>query len=139
MSDEKIPHATPAWFSMVGALICNAVVRAALPPDFRITFLERFTDGAILPGGYQQGLHLTITGGQPIFRAGVRPGERADVTMEVTRAGSYAVNTLYSADPALPATFNALVASGELRIDGDLSRLGEWLGAVHDPIVDRTL
>lgn len=138
-SVEKIPHASPAWFNMVGALMCRAVVQAALPSDYNITFLERFTDGATLPGGWVQGLHLAIVGGKPIFRAGVRPGEQADITMEVTRAASYAVNTLYSADPKFQSTFSELVASGAIKIVGDLSQLGEWLGTVHDPIVDRTL
>lgn len=137
-SVTTLPHGTAAWFAMVGSLMCEAATQAALPPTTRISLVERYSDGAALGGGLIQGLRFDIAGGRPAFRVGAHPGEQADITVEVSAAASLTLNSSYSADPAFHAALVEATRSGALRISGDISRLGDWFGAVHDAIVDRT-
>jgi hypothetical protein len=48
------------------------------------------------------------------------------------------LDTLRSADPSYRAARDHFLSTGETRVNGDISRMGGWLEAVHDPIVDRT-
>lgn len=134
----KILHGTTAWFEMVGALMKDAASRAALPADFNIGLVERYTDGVDLGGGLVQGMRFEIVRGEPSFRLGAEPNEQANITVEVTMAGSRQLNTLYGDDPRFSAALAHLQGTGQLKIDGDLARLGEWFSAVHDQIVHRT-
>ena len=134
----QIRHGTAAWFAMVGGVMRDAALQAALPSDFRLGLVERYTDGSPLGPGLVQGLRFDIAGGAPAFRIGALANETADITIEVTSAASHALNRLYAADPAYGAALAAFQASGALRIEGDLARLGAWFGAVHDRIVART-
>jgi hypothetical protein len=134
----RLAHGSGAWFEMVGRLLCDAAARAALPPDLNFGLVERYLDGAPLPGGFVQGLRFDIRDGQPGFRVGALPDEKADVTVEVTAAASRELNTLYADDPRYAAALARLQAGGELKIDGDLAVLGAWFASVHDPIVERT-
>jgi hypothetical protein len=36
------------------------------------------------------------------------------------------------------AALDRFLSTAEMRVSGNVSRLGAWLDAVHDPIVDRT-
>lgn len=103
-----------------------------------MSLVERYTDGLELSEGLVQGLRFDIVAGMPSFRVGVRKDERADVTVEVTTAAAHELNLLRSTNPAYQTTLGNFVASGEMRVDGDPSQMGDWLNAVHDPIVDRT-
>ena len=134
----KVPHGTTAWFEMVGAVMEDAATQAALPSDFNICLVERYTDGVDLGAGLAQGLRFEIIGGKPSFRPGARADERADVTVEVTVAASRQLNTLHGDDPRFAIALADLQRTGQLNIDGDLARLGDWFGAVHDRIVHRT-
>jgi hypothetical protein len=134
----KIAHGTAAWFAMAGSLMCEAAARAGLPPTLNLSLVERYTNGVELSEGMVQGLRFDIVGGKPSFRVGAGPHEAADILVEVTAAASRTLNSLYSADPGFGTAFADFQRSGELHIDGDLSRLGGWFGVVHDPIVDRT-
>lgn len=138
-TDVKLTHGTIPWFEMVGTLMCEAASKAGLPSDHNVSVVERYTDGGELSEGLVQGLRFDIVGGKPTFRAGVRQGEHADIMIEITSAAAHELNLLYSADPKYQTTLGNFLTTGEMRIDGDPSQLGEWLGAVHDPIVDRTL
>lgn len=135
---QKIPHATTAWFEMVGALMCEAVSDAPLAADYSISLLERFTDGAVHANGLIDGFRVDVIAGKPVFRVGVGADETAEIVIEVTRKGSYDLNSRYAADPSFETTLAGLLASGDMRIEGDLSRASEWMGSVHDPIVERT-
>lgn len=135
----KIPQGTEAWFEMAGALMSEAVLRAGFASDFDVSLVERYTDGGELSAGLVQGLRLDIRGGKPSFQVGVGRDERADVTVEMSAAAARKLNSLRTSDPDYGSTRASFVTSGEARIDGDLSRLGDWLEAVHDPIVERTL
>ena len=134
----RLAHGTSAWFEMVGRLICEAAERAGLPANLNLSLVERYTDGTELADGLMQGLRLDIVSGKPSFRLGARPDERADITVEVTAAASRELNSLYSSDPRYLAATRRLQKRGALRVDGDMQRLGAWLGTVHDPIVDCT-
>jgi len=131
-------HGSAAWFGMVGALMCEAAREAALPPGLHLSLVERFLDGAALPGGQVAGLRFDIRDGRPAFRIGVGPDETGDIMIEVTAAASRTLNTLYGADPRFAAEFTRLQKAGALRIAGDLGQLGSWFDAVHDRIVART-
>jgi len=135
----RLSHGSVAWWEMVGQLMCDAATRAALPADVNLSLVERCTDGISLPGALLPGLRFELVGGQPTFRVGVRHDERGDIDIAVTAAASRELNTLYGADPHFQAALARLQHSGALTIRGDLARLGEWFGAVHDQIVDRTL
>jgi len=134
----RLEHGTADWFEMVGRVMCDAAAQAALPPGLNFGLVERYLDGAPLPGGFLPGLRFDIRDGQPRFRVGALPGEQADVTVEVTATASRELNTLYANDPRYPAALARLQASGELRIHGDVAGLGAWFGSVHDAIVERT-
>ena len=134
----RLAHGSAAWFEMAGRLMCEAAARAGLPPDLKLSLVERYIDGVELADGLVQGLRFDIAGGEATFRVGARPAERADITVEVTAAASRELNSLYSADPRYAAATARLTRGGALRVDGDPSRLGAWFGAVHDPIVDHT-
>lgn len=136
--DDKLEHGTQAWFDMVGAAMVEAARAARLAPDFDCSLVERYVDGTEVAPGLVQGLRFDIVGGRPAYRRGAGPDERGDVTIAVTAAASRRLNTMAGADPAFPALFAELRASGELVLDGDLARLGAWFGAVHDRIVART-
>lgn len=138
-AQESLAHGSAAWFAMVGALMCEAARDAALPPGVNASLVERFIGGAVMPGGMVAGLRFDIVEGRPAFRTGVEPEETGDVTIEVTAAASRTLNTLYSSDPRFAAAFAHLRDAGELRIAGDLGRLGAWFDAVHDRIVARTV
>jgi hypothetical protein len=127
----KFPHGTAMWFDMVGTGMKNAVIEANLPPDSNACLVERYIGGIELSPGLLQGLRFSIQGGQPSFRVGVAPDELADITVEVTSAASYELNTLYSTDPRFGQAFERLKRTGELRVQGDLADLGEWFGSVH--------
>lgn len=134
----RLAHGTTDWFDMVGAQLCEAAARAGLPPDLRVSLVERYTDGAALSAGLVQGLRFDIAGGTASFRVGARPGERAAITVDITAAASHVLNTLHGADPAFHGALARFQGSGEMRVDGDLAQLGAWFGAVHDRIVERT-
>ena len=131
-------HGSAEWFRMVGALMCEAAREATLPPSLHVSLVERFLDGAALPGGQVAGLRFDIVDGRPAFRIGVGPDETGDITIEVTAAASRTLNTLYGADPRFGAEVTRLQKAGALRIAGDLGLLGSWFDAVHDRIVART-
>jgi hypothetical protein len=135
---NTIPHGTLQWFEMVGKVMVDAATQAGLAPDCNISLLERYIDAVELSPGLVQGLRFDIIDGKPAFRLGAGADERGDITVEVTKAASYALNTLRSDDPHFHAAFTTLQASGQLKIGGDLSQLGSWFSAVHDQIVDRT-
>lgn len=137
-AELRVAHGTPAWFAMVGQVMTAAASQAALPPDLDVCLVERYTDGAELAPGLLPGLRFEIRAGRPSFRAGALPGERGDVTLEVTTAASRTLNPLYGADAAFTAAFSAFLADGQLKIEGDLAALGDWFSGVHDCIVERT-
>ncbi|MBB5713014.1 hypothetical protein [Sphingomonas xinjiangensis] len=139
MSEAKLPQGTPAWFEMVGMLMCRTAARAGLAPDLDVSFVERYIDGTAIGGGLVQGIRFDIRGGKPSFREGVSPDEKTHVTVEITAAAAQELNRLRSADPAYAAARDRFLRTGEMRINGDPNRLGDWLAVVHDPIVDRTI
>jgi hypothetical protein len=134
----KVLHGTAAWFDMVGSVLMDAATRAELPQDHNVSLVERYTDGSALGPGLVQGLRLDIINGKPSFRRGARRDECGDVTVEVTRAASYKLNTLPGDDPAFQRALAHLQANGELKIEGDPARLGVWFTVVHDQIVAQT-
>jgi hypothetical protein len=136
--DEKIRQGTFAWFDMVGQAMCDAALEAELAPDLNLTLVERYTDGTELADGLIQGLRFDIIDGQPSFRSGVRRDEQGDITIEITAAAARELNLLRNADPEYRKSLERVLKTGEMKVDGDPSRLGSWLNAVHDPIVDRT-
>jgi len=138
-TSEKLRHGTAAWFEMVGNLMCEAARRSGIAPDTNVSLVERYTDGATLSEGLVQGLRFDIVDGIPSFRAGARPDEWGDITIEITTAAAKSLNLLLSADPAYGAATDHFMQSGAMRVHGDLSKLGEWLKHAHDPIVARTL
>jgi len=138
INDVRLPHGTTAWFEMAGTLMCEFASQARLSPDLNVSLVERYTDGVKLSEGLVQGIRFDIIGGKPSFRVGVRQDERADITVELTTAASHELNTLHSADPNYQTALGKFVSTGKMRTDGDPSQMGDWLNAVHDPIVDRT-
>jgi hypothetical protein len=139
IADATLRQGTAAWFEMVGQLMSEAVVRSGLSPDLTLSLVERYTDGVELSEGFVQGLRFDIVRGKPSFRVGARWDEKTDVTIEITAAAARALNSLRSADPQYSAACDRFLRTGEMRVVGDPSRIGRWLGAVHDPIVDRTI
>lgn len=135
---QRIVHGSVAWFEMVGTMLCEAAAKADLPASLDISLVERYRDGAALPGGLVQGLRFNIVGGVPSFRVGAGADEGGDITVEVTAAASQVLNSLYAADPDFVAALARFQRDGALRIDGDPGRLGPWFAAVHDAIVERT-
>lgn len=138
MSVQKLRMGTSAWFETVGALMVKAATRSGLPPKTNLSLVEIYTDGVEMENGLMQGIRFDIIAGQPSFRVGVRPGERGDVTLEITTAAAHRLNSLRSADPSYQDAIEQLLETGEMRVDGDPSRLGGWLQELHDPIVERT-
>lgn len=136
--DSRLPHGSPAWFAIVGEQLLAAARQADRLPEHDVSLVERYTDGVEWRPGLFQGLRFDIVGGQPSFRLGAGRDERGDITVEVTAAASYTLNSLRGADPRFDAAAADLQASGEFRVDGELSQLGSWFSAVHDRIVDRT-
>lgn len=134
----RLRQGTLAWFEMVGRLMAEAASGAGLAPDLQVSLVERYTDGVPFPGGLVQGIRFEIAAGAASFRVGAWPGEPADVTVEITAAAARALNMLHGADPDYRAARERFLGSGEMRVEGDLSRIADWLDAVHDPIVDRT-
>jgi hypothetical protein len=136
--DAKLPHGTASWFEMVGTVMAEAALNAALSSHHQVSFVERYTDGVELSKDLVQGLRFEINEGTPSFRVGARRHEHADVTVEITSSAARKLNALHSADPAYLTARDELLRSGEMRVVGDPSRMGAWLDTVHDPIVDRT-
>ena len=139
MAKPKLHLGTMDWFKMVGTLMCEHASLARLPEEMNVSLVERYVDGAELTDGLFQGIRFDLIAGKPWFRAGVLAGERGDVTIDVTMAASRQINALHSADPNYLVAMNCLQAAGQMRVDGEISRIGEWLKAVHDAIVDRTI
>jgi hypothetical protein len=138
LTDAKLRQGTTAWLEMVGTLISEAASQSGLSPELNVSLVERYTDGVELSEGLVQGIRFDIICGKPSFRIGVQPDERGDIMIEVTAAAARRLNLLGSADPNYRTASDSFLRSGEMRVDGDLSRLGGWLNAVHDRIVDRT-
>ncbi len=137
--DAKVCQGTAAWFEMVGTLMSEAASQSGLSPELNLSLVERYTDGVELSEGLVQGLRFDILGGKPSFRVGARRDDRADVMIEITAAAARKLNTLRSADPNYTAALEGFLSTGEMRVEGDPSRMGGWLNAVHDPIVNRTI
>lgn len=137
-TETKMRLGTAAWFDMVGTLMSEAACRYGLAPELNFSLVERYTDGVELVGGLVQGLRFDILGGKPSFRVGAWRGEQADITIEITAAAARTLNSLYSTDPNYLAARAKFLSTGEMRIHGDPSQMGDWLNTVHDPIVDRT-
>lgn len=116
---SKLRHGALAWFEMVGAVMTEAAVRSGLAADLNVSLVERYTDGAEMGEGLVQGLRFDIRDGKPGFRAGARPDERADITIEITAAGARALNLLYGDDPEYALLLDRLLSIGEMRIEGD--------------------
>lgn len=135
---ERLCQGTTAWFEMVGSMMVEAARRANLPGDLNVSLVERYTDGAMLSGGLVQGIRFEIVGGAPSYRVGAQPHEQADIVIEVSTAVARELNALRSTDPRYGTTLDGFLRTGEMRMQGDISRLGAWLATVHDPIVDRT-
>ena len=138
-SDVKLRQGNAAWFEMVGRLMIEAASRSGLSPELDLSLVERYSDGAELSEGLLQGIRFDIRGGVPSFRVGVGREERGDVTIEITAAAARELNRLRSVDPSYPNSRDRFLSTGEMRVEGDPSRLGDWLDGVHDPIVDRTI
>ncbi len=138
LTDAKLCQGTTAWLEMVGTLMSEAASQSGLSPELNVSLVERYTDGVELSEDLVQGIRFDIISGKPSFRIGVQPGERGDIMIEVTAAAARRLNLLGSADPNYRTVSDSFLRSGEMRVDGDLSRLGGWLNAVHDRIVDRT-
>ncbi|MCW1411249.1 hypothetical protein OLZ32_23485 [Rhizobium sp. 1AS11] len=51
----------------------------------------------------------------------------------VTAAAARELNTLHSADPDYRAARYRFLRTGEMRVEGDPSRIGGWLEEVHPP------
>ncbi|MBS1165091.1 MAG: hypothetical protein H6R00_1116 [Proteobacteria bacterium] len=134
----KIRHGTSGWFKMVGAVMAEVARRADLPADLTVSLVERYTDGVVLSEGLVQGIRFDIVGGKSSYRVGARLDEQADIMIEMTAAVARELNALRSTDPRYRALLDRFLSSGEMRMHGDISRLGDWLATVHDPIVDRT-
>ncbi len=100
--------------------------------------MESYTDGVDLSEGHVQGIRFDIRSGKPSFRVGARHGEWADISIEITAAAARELNNLYAADPNYHVARDKFLSTGEMRVDGDPSQMGDWLNAVHDRIVDRT-
>jgi hypothetical protein len=138
MTGGKLRQGTTAWFQMVGTLMCEAASQAGLAPDLDLTLIERYADGAEIGEGLIQGIRFDVIKGKPQFRVGVLPNEQGDITIELTAAAARKLNLLRSADPEYRTALEAVLGSGDLRVKGDLSRLGGWFGTLHDPIVEQT-
>lgn len=134
----RLTHGSATWFTMAGSLMVDAATRARLPPDCNVSLVERYTDGVALSDGLVQGLRFDIVGGKPSFRVGAGVDETADIVVEVTSAASRELNSFYADDPRYAAAADRLRGEGEMRVHGDLARLGAWFPAVHDPIVAHT-
>ena len=54
----------------------------------------------------------------------------------MTAAAARKLNALHSADPAYAVARDAFLSTGEMRVDGDLAQLGDWLeaGSTRAPI-----
>jgi len=137
--EAKLLQGTEAWFGMVGQLMSEAAARSRLSPELDLSLVERYTDGEELSGDLVQGIRFDIRGGVPSFRVGVRRDERAELTIEISAAAARALNSLRSDDPNYRVARDEFLRTGEMHVEGDPSRLGDWLDAVHDPIVDRTI
>ncbi|MEX6507219.1 hypothetical protein [Jiella sp. M17.18] len=135
---DKLQQGTTEWFDMVGTLMSDAALRSGLAPDFTVSFVERYTDGVELPGGLVQGIRFDIVDGKPSYRVGARLEEQADITVEVTAAAARALNLLPGGDQRYAAVRDEVLRASEMRVEGDVSRLGAWLETVHDRIVERT-
>lgn len=138
-TEAKIRQGTAAWFEMVGTLMGEAALQSGLSPELNLSLVEHYTDGVELSEGLVQGLRFDILSGKPAFRVGARPEERADVMIEITASAARKLNNLRSADPNYTAALEHFLSTGEMRVEGDPSRMGGWLYAVHDPIVNRTI
>jgi hypothetical protein len=137
--DAKICHGTTAWFEMVGTLMSEVASQSGLSPELNLSLVERYTDGVELSEGLVQGLRFDILRGKSSFRVGARRDEWADVMIEITAAAARKLNRLRSADPNYTAALEGFLSTGEMRVQGDPSRMGGWLNAVHDRIVNRTI
>lgn len=137
--DIMLTQGTAEWFEMVGSLMIDAARRSGLPQGLTVSLVERYTDGAVLADGSVQGIRFDIVNGMPSFRHGVGRDERGDITIEITSSLARKLNLLKTADPEFKALLQSAVSSGDLKVDGDPSRLGSWLSEVHDPIVERTI
>ena len=123
---------------MVGRRMSEAALQAGLPTRLDVSLVERYVDGAEIADGLVQGLRFDITAGRSSFRIGAERDETADVVVEITVAAARRLNALRLADPAFAEARQLYLDTGEMRVTGDVSRLGGWLDAVHDPIVDET-
>lgn len=138
-AETKFRHGTAAWFEMVGTLMCETASRSRPAPNLNLSLVERYVDGVELADDLVQGIRFDIAGGKPSYRIGALRNERGDVTVEATAAAARELNRLRSVDPAYQLLREKYLRTGEIRVAGDPSRLGRWLEAVHDPIVERTL
>jgi len=133
----KLPQGTMTWFGMVGTLMCDAASRAGLATDLN-WLVERYSDGVVMPNGRVQGIRFDIVNGAPSFTIGVGKDESGDVTIEVAADAALELNLLYTVDPAYVASLDRATRQGQIRVQGDLSVMADWLTAIHDTIVDRT-
>jgi len=139
MPDErKLTQGTPGWFHMIGETLVDAATNANLPDDMNLSFVERYSDGEEIGDGLVQGIRLDIRGGKPSYRIGAGRDERGDLNVLVTAKAARMLNSVPSGDPRYGELQDRYQASGEWHADGDLSGLGDWLEATHDPIVART-
>lgn len=133
---EKVEQGSRAWFEMVGEVMSRVAEQAGLPADKSVSLVERYTDGTDFGDGLVQGFRFDIVGGQPSYRVGVGPSEKGDITVEVASRVAYELNQMPAAASA-KARQNYMEA-GDIRQEGDLSRLGAWFADAHKAILERT-
>ena len=138
-TQTKIAYGTREWFEMIGQTMCNAARAKNLGPDVNYSLVEHFVDGDDWGDGMKEGFRLDIEGGQPRFQVGAKPGEMADLTINVTRNASRQLNTMHGYDPEFEPAIAKFMGNGEFTVvQGDLNDLFELIGPIHDTVVDRT-
>lgn len=145
-TDGTLGHSWPAehvtvqgsreWFEMLGTLMVEAAGLVPLPD--RVTFLERYRDGTDLGESRVQGICFDVADGRATYRVGVRPDDRADIEVSVTREAARSLNLMLSTDAGHDAARARYAESGELTLVGDSSPLAALLALLHDPVVRRT-
>lgn len=136
---QKLPQGTAAWFDMVGNELVRAAAEVKLPPDLRLSVLERYTDGAEIEAGVRQGLRIDVADAAIVPRTGVYDDEVADVMIEVTAGLARRLNLLLSSDPSYADTLETATAMGDLRVSGALGPIEHVFRLAHDRIVKGTV
>ncbi|MBP7338682.1 hypothetical protein [Niveispirillum sp.] len=131
---------SPAWLALAQAALQTALDRHPERDRLHLSLIERFDNlpaDAPRPVEGEPCLRLDVADGRAQVRYGTQPGERTETEITCAWMDAWRSASLH-AGPDLTDLRAEQIATGRLRMTGDLAAWAPLLGPVHEHMADHT-